>query len=124
MIDNRDAVFTSLRLWQDKNHNAISEQDELYTLPSLEVTKFELDYHESKRTDEHGNKFKYRAKVWDANKARVGRWAWDVFLISSGNASAETSLLKRFSTSTVFLGFAEFLSDKNKSECKSQMIIN
>jgi hypothetical protein len=81
MIDDQDSIFTGLRLWQDVNHNGISEESELKTLPTLGVAKLELDYHKSKRTDEHGNRFKYRAKVWDANNARVGRWAWDVFLL-------------------------------------------
>lgn len=81
VIDVRDNVFTTLLLWQDKNHNGLSESSELYNLPSLDIDKIELNYHESKRTDEFGNKFKYRAKVWDANKARTGRWAWDVFLL-------------------------------------------
>lgn len=81
VIDNRDAIFTSLQLWQDKNHNGKSEPNELSTLSSLDIAKLELDYRVSRRTDEHGNKFKYRAKVWDANKAKVGRWAWDVFLL-------------------------------------------
>jgi hypothetical protein len=80
-IDAGDSIFTNLRLWQDENHNGISEPRELHTVSSLDVAKFELDYHKSRRTDEHGNRFKYRAKVWDANNARVGRWAWDVFLL-------------------------------------------
>lgn len=83
VVDNRDNVFAGLRLWQDTNHNGISESSELKTLPELGVVKIELRYHESRRTDEHGNEFRYRAKVWDARGARVKRWAWDVFLVSA-----------------------------------------
>jgi hypothetical protein len=80
VIDGRDAVFESLRLWQDRNHNGVSEPEELHTLAELNVKALELDFKESKRVDEFGNEFKYRAKVKDTRDASVGRWAWDVFL--------------------------------------------
>lgn len=80
LIDSRDSVFESLRLWQDKNHNGISEPEELHTLAELNVKSLELDFKESKRVDEFGNEFKYRAKVKDTKDGSVARWAWDVFL--------------------------------------------
>lgn len=84
-ITKRDMIFRDLRLWQDTNHNGTSEPAELATLPQLGLRKMDLDYRESRRTDEFGNQFKYRAKVRDAQDAQLGRWAWDVFLIKQLN---------------------------------------
>jgi hypothetical protein len=83
VINSRDSVFASLRLWQDANHNGISEENELHAPASLKVESISFDYRESGRRDRYGNLFRYRARVSDAEHARVGRWAWDVFLISA-----------------------------------------
>ena len=81
-IDRRDIVFGSLRLWRDGNHNGISEPQELFTLPQFGFRKMHLDYQETRVIDEHGNQFRYRAKVKDGQDAQLGRWAWDVFLVA------------------------------------------
>jgi hypothetical protein len=70
VIDNRDSVFPSLLLWRDANHNGVSEPAELHTLAALGVTELELSYKESKRSDEYGNWFRYRAKVSDAKQGQ------------------------------------------------------
>jgi hypothetical protein len=83
LIQQTDAIFSSLRLWQDKNHNGISEASELHTLMQGGLKTLHLDYIKSKRTDQHGNQFRYRAKVKDNKDAQLGRWAWDVFLVTA-----------------------------------------
>lgn len=82
-ISSSDLVFNSLRLWQDINHNGVSEPSELYSLQSGGLKTLELDYKTSKYIDPNGNRFRYRAKVKDVQGFPVGRWAWDVFLVSA-----------------------------------------
>jgi hypothetical protein len=80
LIDARDSIFSSLKLWQDRNHNGTSEAGELLGLANSDVQVIELKYREARRRDDNGNWFRYRAKVNDIQGGEVGRWAWDVFL--------------------------------------------
>lgn len=82
-IENGDSIFSALRLWQDTNHNGLSEPSELHTLTSLNVAALHLEYKYSKKTDASGNQFGFRAKVEGAHGQQLGRWAWDVYLVKS-----------------------------------------
>ena len=81
-ITSLDTIFSSLRLWIDSNHNGISEAQELHTLAEFKLKSLSLDYREAKRTDTHGNQFRYRAKVKGTHNSQLRRWAWDVFLVT------------------------------------------
>lgn len=58
-ITAADAVFGSLRLWLDGNHDGVSQPSELVTLPEAHVVAISLNYRLSKQVDQFGNKFRY-----------------------------------------------------------------
>lgn len=83
IIDERDAVFSHLLIWIDENHDGKSQPNELHTLPELGINSISLEYKESRRVDEFGNAFRFRAKLNpDSNEGQsnTDRWAFDVFL--------------------------------------------
>jgi hypothetical protein len=89
MIDERDAVYSRLRLWIDENHDGVSQPFELHTLPDLGVLSLSLNYYQARREDQFGNQFRYKAKVNPGRHdkrdeaSEVGRWMYDVFFTAS-----------------------------------------
>lgn len=80
-IDEADSMFPLLRIWQDRNHNGLSESSELHPLRQLGIRSLDLKYKSSKRVDQYGNEYRYRVAVEDAKGTQLGRWAYDVFLV-------------------------------------------
>ncbi len=76
LITPDDAVYLTLRLWTDRNHDGISQPFELRSLSSYGISAIELAYKEARHTDRYGNMFRYRAKV-HSNQATT--YAYDVF---------------------------------------------
>jgi hypothetical protein len=90
-VSSDDPLFSRLLLWTDRNHDGISEPDELR--PASEIlSEIGLGYSVSMRRDEFGNTFLY--KGWAHERTRPGRnqtnsklesqerlrTIWDVFL--------------------------------------------
>jgi len=80
VIDSNDAIFNSLRLWCDSDHNGQAQPEEILTLQSVGLKSISLSYSLSARSDEYGNLFKYKSKIETSPGSRIGALAWDVIL--------------------------------------------
>jgi len=83
-ITAADRVFSALRVWIDANHDGVTQPEELQRLDQVGVVALSDQAQESRRVDDHGNLFRYRAKLRMLNRRGgiVTRFAYDVFLVS------------------------------------------
>lgn len=69
IINSSDKLWLELKIWQDKNSDAISQFNELTSLSDMGINTIELNTKELNSYDENGNFHKLIAKVcWDNNK--------------------------------------------------------
>jgi hypothetical protein len=81
IIDARDAIFSKLLVWVDRNHNGISDPGELLTMQQAGIQSISLDFKLSKRTDAYGNAFRFRSKIVFTGGPRANdRYVYDVNL--------------------------------------------
>jgi hypothetical protein len=92
IIDARDRIFSSLRLWIDANHDGVSQPEELHTLPSLGINSISLSYKASEKTDQYGNVFRYRAQLNPDKPTDAGKTAYDIFfmMLAPATTSAQS----------------------------------
>jgi hypothetical protein len=61
VLDKKDLVWWHLLLWTDRNHDGISQPDELVKLAKTSVIELDLDYHWTGRADRAGNRYEGEA---------------------------------------------------------------
>jgi hypothetical protein len=79
-IDAQDAVYSRLLIWVDKNHDGISQPDELFTLAQLGITSISLNPERAGWKDAFGNKV--NSKVTVIRNGAV-LWGYDVLLTAT-----------------------------------------
>jgi hypothetical protein len=91
VITDADTIYPRLRLWTDRNHNGVSEATELTPLSDAGIRALSLRYVASKKTDEHGNIFRFWSTVITDRDLDSGqplkRRAVDVFLQFIGDGA-------------------------------------
>jgi len=79
VIDRNDPVWSSLLLWVDRNHDGISQPDELLPIAQSAITSIELDHHWTGRRDASRNFFRFEGHAHMGNRVTT---FYDVFFIA------------------------------------------
>jgi hypothetical protein len=71
-----------LRIWFDRNHNGVSDADELVPLSDVGILALSSDYRANSRRDQYGNKFSLMGKVLVRGPQGQETWRnfYDVYL--------------------------------------------
>jgi len=85
-IDSHDRVWSQLRLWQDNNHDGVSQPEELIGLDKAHVHSMSLAYQPTSIVDAHGNAFLFRGTI--VADLPVSATIYDVWLQGSQPVAA------------------------------------
>ena len=70
-IDSHDPAYDQLRVWHDRNHNGISEPDELATLIDTRIVTIFTSYRSTPRVDRYGNRYLFEGSALITQNSRV-----------------------------------------------------
>ena len=79
-IDESNPIYDTLRVWIDRNHNGISEPEELFALRSLGIRTIDLHYASDSVELESGALFHYKGDITDFLGFHDGKTIYDVWL--------------------------------------------
>jgi hypothetical protein len=81
-LDEKDSIWSLLRIWVDTCQNANSQCGKIYTLDELGITSISLKYVSSDRTDQYGNKMKYEGSLTMRKAAPTAPKIYDVYFVT------------------------------------------
>jgi hypothetical protein len=70
-INNRDAIWNQLRVWRDRNSNAITDSGELLRLEAANTKSLQLRYTKSNEVDANGNAHREKGSYERSNGQRA-----------------------------------------------------
>jgi hypothetical protein len=71
LVDPGDALFHTLGVWVDANHDGVSQPAEMRRLEQVGVVGIDLAYHELGLFDRHGNLLWLAGRAWTREGARI-----------------------------------------------------
>lgn len=77
-LDANDPVWNRLKLWTDRNHDAVSQASELQSVADAGIASISIVFSEASRADRFGNEFRYKSQLTmeDGKKLKT----FDVYL--------------------------------------------
>jgi hypothetical protein len=83
LITSDDAVWDRLQVWIDLDHDAYSDPSELKSLTAAGITEFDTKYRRAHKSDDFGNRFRFKSKVMVKNKKGKEKpeTTYDVFFV-------------------------------------------
>lgn len=83
VIDGSDAVWPTLRLWVDSNHNGASEVAEISRLAGSRFNGISVGFKIVGKRDRYGNRFRYKGLIYTTDRTNGADRVYDVIFVQA-----------------------------------------